>query len=76
MNPASGSEDHVDAVLELATDRGFSVRVTEAAGDARRYAAAEADGADLLAAVGGVGTIPTRTRDDDGDGRNRADDRR
>lgn len=57
-NPVSGSEDHVDRVLELAREHDFETRVTEGEGDAVRFASdAAADGADLVAAAGGDGTI-------------------
>lgn len=57
VNPASGSEDHIDTVIALADDHDFAVRVTTEAADARRFAADAADGADLVAAVGGDGTV-------------------
>ncbi|NKE36310.1 diacylglycerol kinase family lipid kinase [Natronococcus sp. JC468] len=57
LNPVSGSEDHVEDVVELATERGFDVRKTEAAGDGQRLAREAADEADLVAAAGGDGTV-------------------
>lgn len=57
INPASGSEDHVDTVVELAAERGFDARVTEREGDARRLTRDVADGVDLVAAAGGDGTV-------------------
>lgn len=60
LNPNSGSGDHADAVRRRAAsaDREFRVRETEAAGDAVAFAreAAE-DGAQLIAAAGGDGTV-------------------
>lgn len=57
-NPVSGSEEHVDRITTLARDRGFSVALTENAGDATRLAQeAAANGARLVAAAGGDGTI-------------------
>lgn len=58
LNPVSGDADHADRVRELAADHGFAVRETESEGDAERFAAAAADdGADLVAAAGGDGTL-------------------
>ncbi|ADB59671.1 diacylglycerol kinase catalytic region [Haloterrigena turkmenica DSM 5511] len=57
LNPVSGSGDHVDEVVELATDRGFEIRKTEESGDATRLAREAAPEADLVAAAGGDGTI-------------------
>ncbi|MFP8954675.1 diacylglycerol/lipid kinase family protein [Natrialbaceae archaeon A-arb3/5] len=57
LNPVSGSQDHVDDVVELAGDHGFEIRRTEESGDARRLARDAAPDADLVAAVGGDGTI-------------------
>ncbi|AQL44558.1 diacylglycerol kinase [Halorientalis sp. IM1011] len=58
LNPVSGDADHADRVRELAADHGFAVRETEGEGDAERFAAAAADeGADLVAAAGGDGTL-------------------
>ncbi|AGB36634.1 diacylglycerol/lipid kinase family protein [Natronococcus occultus] len=57
-NPASGTEDHVDQVRALARERDFVVRITEQEGDAVRFAReAAADGAELVVASGGDGTI-------------------
>jgi YegS/Rv2252/BmrU family lipid kinase len=58
LNPKSGSEDHTDAVRELAADHGFEVRETVGEGDAPKLAAeAATGGADFVAAAGGDGTI-------------------
>ncbi|WP_049926629.1 diacylglycerol/lipid kinase family protein [Halopiger goleimassiliensis] len=57
LNPVSGSQDHVDDAVELAGEYGFEVRRTEEGGDAERFAEAAADEADLIAAVGGDGTV-------------------
>ena len=57
LNPVSGSQDHVDDVVELASDHGFEVRKTEQGGDAKRFAREEAPDADLVAAAGGDGTL-------------------
>ncbi|WP_246998842.1 diacylglycerol/lipid kinase family protein [Halosolutus gelatinilyticus] len=57
LNPVSGSEDHADGVIELAADRGFDVRTTAEAGDAKRLAREAAPEADLVGAVGGDGTV-------------------
>ncbi|WP_226040233.1 YegS/Rv2252/BmrU family lipid kinase [Natrinema sp. DC36] len=56
-NPVSGSGEHVDDVVELATDHGFEIRKTEEAGDATRFARDAAPDADLVAAAGGDGTL-------------------
>ncbi|SDJ98587.1 diacylglycerol/lipid kinase family protein [Natronorubrum texcoconense] len=57
-NPVSGSEDHVDRITTLARDRGFRIELTENAGDATRLARkVAANGARLVAAAGGDGTI-------------------
>lgn len=57
-NPVSGSEDHVDRVVELAGEHGFEVRTSERAGHAEELAHEVAtDGAALVAAAGGDGTI-------------------
>ncbi|THE66515.1 diacylglycerol kinase [Salinadaptatus halalkaliphilus] len=66
-NPASGSGDHAPDVRTRGTKRGFEVRETEAAGDARRFAREAADGDDngngdtndisLIAVAGGDGTV-------------------
>ncbi|MDJ1434171.1 diacylglycerol kinase family protein [Halostagnicola sp. A-GB9-2] len=57
LNPVSGSEDHVDTVVELAEDHGFEVRTTEGEGDAKRIARKAAAETDLVAAAGGDGTV-------------------
>ncbi len=57
LNPVSGSQDHVDDVVELAGDHGFAVRKTEEGGDAERFAREAVPDADLVAAVGGDGTV-------------------
>jgi YegS/Rv2252/BmrU family lipid kinase len=57
-NPVSGTEDHLERVRTLARERGFSVRITESEGDGVRFAReAGADGAELVVASGGDGTI-------------------
>ncbi|MDG5817699.1 diacylglycerol kinase family protein [Natronococcus sp. A-GB7] len=57
-NPVSGTEDHLERVRTLARERGFSVRITEGEGDGVRFAReAGADGAELVVASGGDGTI-------------------
>ncbi|WP_254528009.1 diacylglycerol/lipid kinase family protein [Natrinema gelatinilyticum] len=57
LNPVSGSEDHVDDVVALGTEHGFRIRKTEEGGDANRIARDVAPTADLVAAVGGDGTV-------------------
>ncbi|SEW22630.1 diacylglycerol/lipid kinase family protein [Natrinema salifodinae] len=57
LNPVSGSQDHVDDVVELAGEHGFEIRRTEDAGDAMRLARQAAPEADLVAAAGGDGTL-------------------
>ncbi|GAB3672422.1 diacylglycerol/lipid kinase family protein [Halopiger thermotolerans] len=57
LNPVSGGGDHVDDVVELATGRGFEIRKTEEAGDAKRLARDAAADASLVAAAGGDGTV-------------------
>ncbi|WP_339104655.1 YegS/Rv2252/BmrU family lipid kinase [Haloterrigena salinisoli] len=57
LNPVSGSGDHVDDVVELATAHGFEIRKTEKGGDAKRFAREAAPDADLVAAAGGDGTV-------------------
>ncbi|WP_254762896.1 diacylglycerol/lipid kinase family protein [Natrinema marinum] len=57
LNPVSGSGDHVDDVQRLAAEHGFEVRKTEEEGDAKRLARDAASHADLVAAVGGDGTL-------------------
>lgn len=57
-NPSSGSADHHDDVRGLADEYGFRVRETEEAGDAVALAAeAVEEGAALVAAAGGDGTL-------------------
>ena len=60
FNPESGHENHVDEVHRRAAeaDREFRVRETETAGDAVAFAReAAADGAPLIVAAGGDGTV-------------------
>jgi len=57
LNPVSGSQSHVDTVVELGTEHGFDVRKTEKRGDAKRLARDAAPDADLIAAGGGDGTV-------------------
>ncbi|MFC4543835.1 diacylglycerol/lipid kinase family protein [Halosolutus amylolyticus] len=57
LNPVSGSEDHVDDVIELGVQHGFEIRKTEESGDAKRLAREAAPDADLVAAAGGDGTL-------------------
>ncbi|AHG01311.1 diacylglycerol kinase (plasmid) [Halostagnicola larsenii XH-48] len=57
LNPVSGSQDHVDDVVKLAADYGFEVLTTEESGDATRFARRAAPDVDLVAAVGGDGTV-------------------
>ncbi len=57
-NPVSGSGDHAPAVRTRAIERGFEVRETDAAGDARRLThKAAVEGASLVAIAGGDGTV-------------------
>ncbi|MFC7154005.1 diacylglycerol/lipid kinase family protein [Halomarina halobia] len=58
LNPVSGDGEHAPRVRELAAAHGFAVRETERPGDGIELAreAAE-DGADLVAACGGDGTL-------------------
>ncbi|TYL36488.1 diacylglycerol kinase [Natronococcus pandeyae] len=57
-NPVSGSGDHAPAIRSRALERGFDVRETEAAGDAREFARdAAAEDVPLLAVAGGDGTV-------------------
>lgn len=57
-NPASGSGDHRSDVHALADEYGFRVSETETAGEGMELAAdAVAEGADLVAAAGGDGTL-------------------
>ncbi|WP_254862014.1 diacylglycerol/lipid kinase family protein [Halovivax gelatinilyticus] len=57
LNPVSGSEDHVDTVVELAGEYDAEVRVTDAAGDARELAREAAPDVDVVVAAGGDGTV-------------------
>lgn len=58
LNPNSGSADHGEQVHQLAADRDVDVRVSERSGEAAAIAAhAAAQGADLVAAAGGDGTV-------------------
>jgi len=58
LNPVSGSGDHADAVRDRATLEGFRVVETAGEGDAVALAReAAADGAPLVAAAGGDGTL-------------------
>jgi YegS/Rv2252/BmrU family lipid kinase len=58
LNPVSGSGDHVDAVGDRALLTGFEVAETEGEGDAVDLArTAAAEGASLIAAAGGDGTL-------------------
>ena len=57
-NPASGSGDHAVEIRDRGRERGFTVRETQAAGDARRLAReAAVDGSSLVAVAGGDGTV-------------------
>jgi YegS/Rv2252/BmrU family lipid kinase len=58
VNPTSGTGDHVERVREMAAERGFEVRLTQGPGHASELAEeAVADGAELVAACGGDGTL-------------------
>ncbi|MCU4740879.1 diacylglycerol/lipid kinase family protein [Natronoglomus mannanivorans] len=57
LNPTSGSEDHVDRVVELAGDHGFDVRTTDHEGHAQEIVSEAGMEADLVAAAGGDGTV-------------------
>ncbi|SIR78084.1 diacylglycerol/lipid kinase family protein [Natronorubrum thiooxidans] len=57
LNPESGSQNHVDDVVELGGEHGFDIRKTEESGDAKQLARDAAPTADLIAAVGGDGTV-------------------
>jgi len=58
LNPASGDASHGEQVRRLAADHGFEIRETEGEGNAVELAAAAArEGADLVAAAGGDGTL-------------------
>lgn len=57
-NPASGSADHASEVHRRARQRGYAVRETAGAGDARQIAReVGADGASILIVAGGDGTV-------------------
>jgi YegS/Rv2252/BmrU family lipid kinase len=58
LNPVSGDGQHVERVQNIAAIRGYDVRRTEGEGDAVEFAReAAADGATLVAACGGDGTV-------------------
>lgn len=58
VNPSSGSEDHVESVSERAEQRGYTLELTEEAGDAIRFAQEAAErGAGTVVAAGGDGTV-------------------
>ncbi|WP_224334738.1 diacylglycerol/lipid kinase family protein [Haloprofundus halobius] len=58
LHPDSGNGNHAHDVRRLATEHGFSIRETEAAGDAIRFARdAVESGAEFVAAAGGDGTL-------------------
>lgn len=58
LNPVSGSGDHVKAIRRRAERYEYAVRETEGPGDARQIARDAADeGASLVAAAGGDGTL-------------------
>ncbi|WP_254545914.1 diacylglycerol/lipid kinase family protein [Halomarina pelagica] len=58
LNPVSGDGEHAPRVRELAADHGFAVRETERSGDGIELAREAArEGADLVAACGGDGTL-------------------
>jgi YegS/Rv2252/BmrU family lipid kinase len=58
LNPVSGRGDHVSAVEESAALHGYAVHETDAAGEAVTLAReAAADGAEVVAAAGGDGTL-------------------
>lgn len=58
LNPVSGNANHADAVRHRATLLGYSVRETEKAGDAIALAEEAAnEGASMVAAAGGDGTV-------------------
>ncbi len=57
LNPVSGSQDHVDTLVERGPEHGFDVRKTEESGDAKRLARDAAPDVDLIAAGGGDGTV-------------------
>ncbi len=58
LNPVSGSENHADRVRSQADRLGYDVRETAGEGDAVSLAEAAArEGADVVAAAGGDGTV-------------------
>jgi YegS/Rv2252/BmrU family lipid kinase len=58
LNPVSGSGSHSAQVRNLAVDHGFSIQETNEAGHAVELAAEAArDGAEVVAACGGDGTV-------------------
>lgn len=58
LNPVSGSGDHIDGIRNRATLDGYDIVETEEAGDGVDLAReAAADGATLIAAAGGDGTL-------------------
>lgn len=58
LNPVSGDENHVGRVRNIAAIRGYDVRETEEAGDATTLARdAAGEGASVVAACGGDGTV-------------------
>ncbi len=58
LHPESGNGEHAPEVRRLATEHGFSIRETDAAGDAIRFARDAAEnGAEFVAAAGGDGTL-------------------
>lgn len=58
LNPVSGDSSHAMQVRDLAVDHGFSIQETSEAGDGIDLAAdAARDGAELVAACGGDGTV-------------------
>jgi len=58
LNPVSGTGEHREEVLDRSRERGYEVRETEGESDAIDIARAAAeDGASLVAAAGGDGTL-------------------
>nr|WP_282594252.1 diacylglycerol kinase family protein [Halorientalis brevis] len=58
LNPTSGTSAHVERIRTLAAQHGFTVQETEREGQAIELAAAAAsDGASVVAAAGGDGTL-------------------
>lgn len=58
LNPTSGSANHIDQVRRLAADRGYTIHETEHEEHAIALAReAVADDVDLIAVVGGDGTV-------------------